>query len=64
MTWNLASLAVHCAADLVERQRPDGWSQISFDQVSDISKPIDKLWLVGQVCDFALTLMAVADGTA
>jgi len=59
MTWNLASLAVHCAADLVERQRPDGWSQISFD-----SKPIDKLWLVGRGCDFALTLMAVADGTA
>jgi hypothetical protein len=30
----------------------------------DVAKPIDKLWLIGWGCDCALTLMAVADGTA
>jgi hypothetical protein len=56
------SLAIRCAAYLIERQNEDG--SINFDDVPDVSKPIDKLWLIGWGCDCALTLMAVADGTA
>jgi hypothetical protein len=56
------SLAIHCAHSLIKRQNQDG--SINFDQVPDVSKPIDKLWLIGWGCDCALTLMAVADGTA
>jgi hypothetical protein len=55
-------LAIQCASSLIERQSQDG--SINFDQVPDISKPIDKLWLIGWGCDCALTLMAVADRIA
>jgi hypothetical protein len=55
-------LPIHCAHNLIERQNQDG--SINFDGVPDVEKPINKLWLIGWGCDCALTLMAVADGTA
>lgn len=47
---------------IVGRQKPDG--SIGFDDVVDIPKPIDTVWLVGWGADCALTLLTVADQAA
>jgi hypothetical protein len=47
---------------IVARQKPDG--SISFEEVIDVPKPVDGVWLVGWGCDCALTLLAAADGVA
>jgi hypothetical protein len=47
---------------LLERQKPDG--SINFDDVPEVPKPVDKVWMIGWTCDAALTLIALADGSA
>lgn len=58
----LLDFARRNADAIVARQRPDG--SIDFDQVVDVPKPVDTVWLVGWGADCALTLRAVADGAA
>jgi hypothetical protein len=47
---------------IVARQKQDG--SIAFDEVIDVPKPIDTLWLVGWGSDCLLTLLAAADDAA
>ena len=54
----LTDFARRCADDLLARQLHDG--SIDFDGVSEVPKPIDKLWLIGWGCDAALTLCAIS----
>lgn len=61
-TEALSKLAARCAANLIERQRPDG--SISLHGLPAAFRPDDKQWLIVLGCDCSLTLMAVADGAA
>jgi hypothetical protein len=58
----LSDFARRNADAIVARQRPDG--SIGFDEVIDVPKPVDTVWLVGWGADCALTLLAAADGAA
>ncbi len=58
----LTAFAQRSGDDLVARVQADG--SIDFNGVPDVPKPIDKVWLIGWSSDVALTLLALADGTA
>lgn len=47
---------------IVRRQKPNG--SIGFDDVVDVPKPIDTVWLVGWGADCVLTLLTAADQAA
>lgn len=55
----LRDFARRNADSILARQRADG--SIGFDEVVDVPKPVDRVWLIGWGCDCALTLLAVAD---
>jgi hypothetical protein len=58
----LRDFARRNADHILARQLANG--SIGFDEVIDVPKPVDRVWLVGWGCDCVLTLLAAADGAA
>jgi hypothetical protein len=55
----LIEFARRCGDCLLDRQEPSG--AINFDNVPDVPRPVDKVWLLGWGCDAFLTLWALAN---
>ena len=52
---DFSGFAHRVGLQLLVRQDPDGG--INFDDVPEVTKPIDKVWRLGWTCDAALTLV-------